>query len=88
MLLLLGGVGLFAFPFLTNFYFDYQQNQLEVDFGSAQHQEAYITQTIRPGDALTKIQIPDLGLDTIVVEGTTLSALRAGAGHYMETALP
>ena len=34
------------------------------------------------------MKIPVLGVDVVVVEGTTASALRAGAGHYPETPLP
>ncbi len=40
------------------------------------------------GDPLTRIEIPAIGVNTIVVEGTTPSALKAGAGHYRSTALP
>jgi sortase A len=32
--------------------------------------------------------IPDINVDVVVVEGTTASALRAGAGHYPDTPLP
>ena len=88
ILMFLGGVALFAWPFATNLWSDYKQARLEDDFGSAQHRRAYLTRTIRPGDALTRMVIPDLGVDTIVVEGTTLSALEAGSGHYADTALP
>ena len=31
---------------------------------------------------------PSIGVEVVVVEGTTQAALRAGAGHYPETALP
>lgn len=88
VLMLLGGALLFAWPFLTNLYTDYRQGELEDQLASSSSKRAYITRTIKPGDALTRIQIPALELDTIVVEGTTLSALQAGAGHYAETALP
>ena len=40
------------------------------------------------GDALTRIVIPELDVNVVVVEGTTASALRAGAGHYPDTPLP
>ena len=40
------------------------------------------------GDSLTRIKIPRIGVDVVVVEGTTASALRAGAGHYPATPLP
>src|SRR5688572_4532694 len=88
VLMLLGGALLFAWPFLTNLYTDFRQGRLEEQFTSPASKRAYITRTIEPGDALTRIQIPEVGLDTIVVEGTTLSALQAGAGHYQESALP
>ena len=42
----------------------------------------------KDGDPLTRIQIPAIGLDTIVVQGTSLRALAAGAGHYESTPLP
>jgi sortase A len=87
-LMLLGGVTLFAWPFLTNLYTDYRQGELEDQFTSPASRRAYISRTIEPGEALTRIQIPALDVDTIVVEGTTLSALQAGAGHYEDTALP
>jgi sortase A len=86
--MLLGGVLLFAWPFLTNLYTDYRQGQLEDELLTPASRRAYITRTIEPGEALTRIEIPTLGLDTIVVEGTTLAALQAGAGHYPNTALP
>jgi sortase A len=88
VLMLLGGAVLFAWPFLTNLYTDYKQGQLEEELASDASRRAYITRTIQPGEALTRIEIPVLELDTIVVEGTTLTALQAGAGHYPNTALP
>lgn len=42
----------------------------------------------KDGDPLTRIEIPAIGLDTIVVQGTSLRALAAGAGHYESTPLP
>ena len=88
ILMLVGGVVLFSWPFLTNLWTDYKQAGLEDEFRSPSNRRAYVTRTIRPGEALTRILIPDIGVDTIVVEGTTLSALEAGAGHYQGTALP
>lgn len=88
ILLMLGGVGLFSYPFITNLWADWQQSKLEEQFDDPGTREAYITRTIKPGEALTQIQIPRLGVDAMVVEGTSPSALRAGAGHYERTALP
>lgn len=88
VLMLIGGVVLFSWPFLTNLWSDWRQARLADGFGSAEHRRAYVSRTIKPGDALTQILIPALGVDAIVVEGTTLSALQAGAGHYENSALP
>lgn len=88
VVLFLTGVGMFAFPFATNVYADWQQGRLASEFRSDETRAAYIDRTIEPGSALTRLEIPSLGVDAIVVEGTTLSALRAGAGHYRGTALP
>jgi sortase A len=39
-----------------------------------------------PGNAFAKLLIPKLGLDTIVVEGTTAKALQSGPGHLVHSA--
>jgi len=87
-LMLLAGIVLFSWPFVTNLYTDWKQAGLDEDLGSLATRRAYITRTIAPGEALTRITIPALDVDTVVVEGTSLSALQAGAGHYAYTALP
>ncbi|WP_053226572.1 class E sortase [Solirubrobacter soli] len=40
------------------------------------------------GDAVGKIQIPRIGLNTVFVEGTNAGDLRKGPGHYPATPLP
>jgi sortase A len=40
------------------------------------------------GDALGLLSIDEIGLETVVVEGTESATLRKGPGHYDETALP
>jgi sortase A len=40
------------------------------------------------GDAIGRIEIPAIGVKDYVVEGTDLSNLRKGPGHYRETPLP
>jgi sortase A len=42
----------------------------------------------KEGDPLTRLEIPKLDVNVLVVQGTSLSALRAGAGHYPATPLP
>jgi sortase A len=88
VLLLLGGLGLVGYPFATNMWTDRIQERLEDQIASPELQQAYKERKIETGDSLTRIKIPALGLDTVVVEGITPSALRAGAGHYPQTPLP
>ncbi len=88
VLLLLGGVGLVGYPFATNMWQDRIQTRLDDQIASPELQQAYKERKIETGDSLTRIKIPALDLDTVVVEGITPSALRAGAGHYPQTPLP
>src|SRR5215210_7632767 len=88
VLLVLGGLGLVGYPFATNMWTDRIQERLDDQIASPELQQAYKERKIETGDSLTRIKIPALGLDTVVVEGTTPSALRAGAGHYPQTPLP
>ena len=48
----------------------------------------YLQSRIRIGEALFRLQIASIGVDTIVVQGVTQRALMAGAGHYPDTPLP
>ena len=86
--LVVGAVGLLGYPLYTNFYQGRVQDRLSDELASPDLQQKYRDGKIGVGESLTRIQIPKLGVDTIVVEGTTASALRAGAGHYPDTALP
>jgi len=86
--LLVGAVALLGIPLYTNLQHDRLQNKLGSQLASPRLQQAYRSRQIGVGDALTRIKIPALAVDTVVVEGTTPSALRAGAGHYPNTPLP
>lgn len=44
--------------------------------------------TVLPGQMLTRVVIPKIGMDAIMVEGTSHKALSAGPGHLEETAMP
>lgn len=88
VVLLLAGVGLFAFPFATDIYQRHLQGNLRSQFDDSATANAYRTHTFREGQGLTRLEIPTIGLDVLVVQGTTTSALRAGAGHYVDTPLP
>jgi sortase A len=84
--LALGGTALIAYPFATDLWAQRIQNGLSAQFVSSAH--SYEAATVRVGKPLTRMEIPKLGVDVIVVEGTTPSALHAGAGHYPDTPLP
>lgn len=89
VLLFLAGAGMFAFPFATDVYADRMlQRPLEAEFGTDAMRDKYAARQVESGDPLTRIIIPRLGVDAMVVEGTSQAALRAGAGHYPNTPLP
>jgi len=88
VLLLVGAVGLLGYPVFTNLQHNRLQDKLGTELASSRLQQAYRDRKIGVGDALTRIKIPALGVDTVVVEGTTTTALKAGAGHYPNTAMP
>ena len=86
--LLVAAVALLGYPFYTNLYQSRVQSNLRQQLASPQLRQAYQARALRVGDSLTRIKIPKIGVDVVVVEGTSASALRAGAGHYPETPLP
>ena len=88
ILLLLGGLGLVGYPFLTNVWQDRIQSRLSNQLTSPELQQAYRERRVETGDSLTRVRIPAIDVDVVVVEGITPSALRAGAGHYPQTPLP
>jgi sortase A len=87
-LLLLSGLALVGYPLASNLWQGRLQDRLGKQLASPQLQQAYRDRKVGTGDSLTRIKIPDIGVDVVVVEGTTPSALRAGAGHYANTSLP
>jgi sortase A len=88
VLLLIGGVAMLGYPLFTNLYQDRLQGKLNKQFASPDLQQAYRDGKVQVGDSLTRIRIPAIDVDAIVVQGTTAAALRAGAGHYSKTPLP
>jgi sortase A len=84
--LALGGVGLLTYPFATDLWAERLQSGLAG--GLSASADDYRNGKIGSGEALTRMEIPKLDVDVIVVEGTSLAALRAGAGHYPASALP
>ncbi|MBW3626602.1 MAG: sortase [Actinobacteria bacterium] len=88
VVMLLVAVGVLGYPFYTNLYQGRVQDKLDNQLATPEVEEAYRAGAVAEGESLTRLKIPSLGVDTVVVEGTTLSALRAGAGHYVDTPLP
>jgi sortase A len=86
--LLVGAVGTIGYPFYTNLLQDRIQSRLDRQIASPELKQQYIEKRVKVGDSLTRLTIPDLDVNVVVVEGTTASALRAGAGHYPGTPLP
>ena len=88
IVLLLGGLALVGYPFFTNVWQSRLQSKLTKQLVSPELEQAYRERKVETGDSLTRIRIPAIDVDVVVVEGITPSALRAGAGHYPQTPLP
>lgn len=88
VVLFLAGITMFAYPVGTDIYSRYRQDRLQGAFDDPGTQQAYLERRIKIGDGLTLLRIPKLNVKILVVEGTTPAALRAGAGHYVNTPLP
>lgn len=86
IVLALAGVALVAYPFATNLWAAHLQGNLSSELATSG--QDYRAGRIGVGHALTRLEIPKLGVDVVVVEGTTPAALHAGAGHYPKTPLP
>ena len=69
VLLVLGGVALVGYPFATNMWQGRIQQRLDTQIASPELQQAYKDHKVATGDSLTRIKIPAIGLDTVVVEG-------------------
>ena len=81
-------VGVLGYPFYTNLVQSRIQDRLDHQLSSPELKQKYLDHTLQEGDSLTRIKIPAIGVDVVVVEGTGADALRAGAGHYTDTPLP
>lgn len=88
LVLVISAIGTLGFPIYTNFEQGRIQSKKDTQLASPQLQEKYENRQLEVGDALTRIKIPKIGVDVVVVEGTTPAALKAGAGHYRGTPLP
>ena len=81
-------IGMLAYPLSTNYMQDRLQRSSPSSSAAPRTRPPTQSGHTPEGDALTRLVIPALKVDTVVVEGTGASALRAGAGHYPNTPLP
>lgn len=82
------GVALIGQPLYTDLQAGRTQKDLGKALKTATVREAFEENAVEEASPVTRLLIPKLGVDTIVVEGTTKEALDAGAGHYSNTPLP
>jgi sortase A len=89
-LLLLAGVGMFAFPAITDLYGNLQQRHVQDQSADPQFRTEYLAHHVKVGQGLTRLIIDNdrVQVNVMVVEGTSLAALQAGAGHYETTPFP
>jgi sortase A len=88
VLTMAAGVVLIGQPFYTDLQAERTQKDLGKALKTATVREAFEENTVEEASPVTRLLIPKLGVDTIVVEGTSKEALDAGAGHYSNTPLP
>ncbi|MEX2587197.1 MAG: sortase [Actinomycetota bacterium] len=86
--LLLVGAGVLAHPYYTDLQANRTQQTLAAEFSTAEVKEAYVQKEVPEGTPVTRLRIPKLGVDTMVVEGASEESLRSGAARYSDTSLP
>lgn len=63
-------------------------DRLPVDSDRAAFLARALKRRTTAGEPIARIRIPEIGVSTVVVEGTDGGSLRKGPGHYPETPLP
>ena len=63
-------LGMLAYPFTTNLYQGRLQTKLGIQLKTNATKQAYQAGQTPEGDALTRIVIPSIDVNTVVVEGT------------------
>jgi sortase A len=88
LLLVLIGIGLLGYVGSEYWAMYRSQQRLEAEW---ERQAAATTAgqtSLPPHEMLTRVVIPKIGMDAIVVEGASRKDLSAGPGHMKETAMP
>jgi len=95
--LILVAVGVASYPFYTDIQAGRHQKVLKARLDQAAKEsgasrlqllQQFQNRSLAVGSPVTRIEIPKLHVDTIVVEGTSDEALAVGAGHYPQSPLP
>ena len=89
-ILILIGVGLLGYVGQEYWVMHREQQDLHQKWLAQEQSSAFNSSspTIKEDDGLTRVSIPKINLDLIVVEGTNHRALRLGPGHLKDTPLP
>lgn len=79
------GLSLLFYPTTTDLAYEASQS---LGFTKAETAESAAPTQPLPEDAVARLSIPEIELETTVFAGTTQKALKKGPGHYEETPLP
>ena len=90
VMLFVASIGLFAAPAVTDLIAKWHQHELRSQFTNPALKTEYRTGNLPIGSDLTQLvaDTSQVHINVLVVQGTTPSALEAGAGHYTHTPLP
>jgi sortase A len=82
------GAGWTAYPYYTDAKARQSQKVLSRQLLTAQTAKNYQRKILPVFSPLTRLVIPKIGLDAVVIEGTSLDVLAKGPGHYPASPLP
>lgn len=88
VVLIVAALGMLSYPVLTDMYHNSLQSRLGRELESPSTRQAYLSGALKAGQGMTRLQIPKLGVNVVVVQGVDDQSLKAGTGHYPETPLP
>jgi LPXTG-site transpeptidase (sortase) family protein len=86
--LMMTGAGLLGYVGSAYWEMASTQRRLEAEWARQGSISAFAQTVIPPQQMLTRVLIPKINLDAIVVEGASSRQLAAGPGHLDETAIP
>ena len=91
LLLVVAGVILLTYVGYSYFSMYHEQQRLAREWEEQQRQvqtSEASTVHVTQDDGLTRVSIPKIGLDAIIVEGTSHKQLKLGPGHIQNTPVP